>query len=149
MRTKKILALVLACVMLVASLVSCASAYDTPTDYITLPELGAIEIKYEDLKKEIDDQIKEILEGSAGQVFKSIIINLVGASIVPVAAATANGVMLIWRLLSYYFVMLISLLFVIVLEFYFNKKARAARLSLLLEQAEQENSSGEDDYELE
>ena len=72
MRTKKILALVLACVMLVASLASCAGAYDTPTDYITLPELGKIEIKYADLKKEIDDQIKKILEGSAGQVFEPV-----------------------------------------------------------------------------
>ena len=89
------------------------------------------------------------VEGSAGQVFKSIIINVVGMSIAPVAAATANGVMLIWRLLSYYFVMLVSLLFVIILEIYFNKKARAARLALLLEQAELENSSGEDDYEIE
>ena len=72
-----------------------------------------------------------------------------GASIVPVAAATANGVMLIWRLLSYYLVMLISLVFYIALEFYFRKKARAERLALLLEQAEKENSSGEDDYEIE
>jgi len=89
------------------------------------------------------------VEGSAGQVFKSIIISIVGASIVPVAAATANGVMLIWRLLSYYLVMLISLMFYIGLEFYFKKKARRERLALLLEQAEKENSSGEDDYEIE
>ena len=89
------------------------------------------------------------VEGSAGQVFKSIIIHIVGASIVPVAASTANGVMLIWRLLSYYFVMLISLMFYIGLEFYFKKKARQARLAALLELAEKENSSGEDDYEIE
>ena len=89
------------------------------------------------------------VEGSAGQVFKSIIIHIMGASIVPVAASAANGVMLIWRLLSYYFVMLISLMFYIGLEFYFKKKARKARLAALLEQAEKENSSGEDDYEIE
>ena len=89
------------------------------------------------------------VEGSAGQVFKSIIIYIVGSSIVPVAASTANGVMLIWRLLSYYFVMLVSLMFYIGLEFYFKKKARKARLAAILEQAEKENSSGEDDYEIE
>lgn len=89
------------------------------------------------------------VEGSAGQVFKSIIISLAGASVVPVASAMANGVMLVWRLLSYYLVMLISLLFYIILEIYFKKKARQERLKLLLEQAEAENSSGEDDYEIE
>lgn len=89
------------------------------------------------------------VEGSAGQVFKSIIITLVGASIVPAAAAMANGVMLIWRLLSYYLVMLISLLFYIGLEIYFNRRARAERLASLVKQAEEENSSGEDDYEIE
>lgn len=72
MRTKKILALLLAAVMLTLSLASCGSAYKTPTEYITLPELGTIEIKYADLKKEIDDQIKEILEGSKGQVFEPV-----------------------------------------------------------------------------
>ncbi|MBR2987089.1 MAG: hypothetical protein IKC63_03630, partial [Clostridia bacterium] len=72
MRTKRILALVLVCVMLVASLASCSSAYDTPSDYVTLPELGKITVKYADLKKEIDDRIKEILEGSAGQVFEPV-----------------------------------------------------------------------------
>ena len=89
------------------------------------------------------------VEGSAGQVFKSIIISLAGASVVPVASAMANGVMLVWRLLSYYLVMLISLIFYIILEIYFKKKARQERLKLLLEQAEAENSSGEDDYEIE
>lgn len=89
------------------------------------------------------------VEGSAGQVFKSIIIHVVGASIVPVAAATANGVMLIWRLLSYYMVMLISLFFYIGLEFYFKKKAKEERLNALVQEAENENSSGEDDYETE
>ena len=89
------------------------------------------------------------VEGSAGQVFKSIIISIAGASVVPVASAMANGVMLVWRLLSYYLVMLISLVFYIILEIYFKKKARQERLKLLLEQAEAENSSGEDDYEIE
>ncbi len=63
------------------------------------------------------------VEGSAGQVFKSIIIFVVGGSFAS-ASAVANGVMLIWRLLSYYFVMLISLLFYIALEIYFSKKEK-------------------------
>ncbi len=91
------------------------------------------------------------VEGSAGQVFKSIIITAMGASAISATTAMtmANGVMLIWRLLSYYLVMLISLLFYIGLEIYFKNKARKARLSALLEAAERENSSGEDDYEIE
>ncbi len=89
------------------------------------------------------------VEGSAGQVFKSIIIFLAGASFVPTAMAMANGVMLIWRLLSYYFVMLISLFFYIGLEVYFKRRARKERLARLMKQAEEENSSGEDDYEIE
>ena len=64
------------------------------------------------------------VEGSAGQVFKSIILFVVGSSIVSTASAIANGVMLIWRLLSYYFVMLLSLLFYVGLELYFSKKAK-------------------------
>lgn len=72
MRTKKILALLLAAVMLTLSLAGCGSAYKTPTEYITLPDFGSIEVKYADLKKEIDDQIKEILEGSKGQVFEPV-----------------------------------------------------------------------------
>lgn len=88
------------------------------------------------------------VEGSAGQVFKSIIIHVMGVSIVPMAANMANGVMLIWRLLSYYLVMLISLLFYIGIEVYFNKKARKERLEKLLAEAERENSTGkEDDYD--
>ena len=87
------------------------------------------------------------VEGSAGQVFKSIIITIVGSSVASTAMAVANGVMLIWRLLSYYFVMLVSLLFYVALEIYFNRRARAARWAALIKQAEEENSSGEDDYE--
>ncbi len=64
-----------------------------------------------------------LVEGSTGQVFKSIIIFMAGGATASVAA-TANGVMLIWRLLSYYFVMLISLLFYIGLEIYFSRKKR-------------------------
>ena len=87
------------------------------------------------------------VEGSAGRVFKSIIITVMGASVIPsaTALAMANGVMLIWRLLSYYFVMLVSLCFTVGMEIYFGKKARQERLAAILEQAEKENSSGEDD----
>jgi len=72
MKTKKILALLLAAVMLTLSLAGCGSAYKTPSEYITLPDFGTIEVKYADLKKEIDDQIKEILEGAKGQVFEPV-----------------------------------------------------------------------------
>ena len=61
------------------------------------------------------------VEGSAGQVFKCIIIYL-SPALAAVAPAMANGVMLIWRLISYYLVMAISLAFYIGLEFYFAKK---------------------------
>lgn len=67
------------------------------------------------------------VEGSAGQVFKSIIIFITGESILLEASAIANGVMLIWRLLSYYTVMLISLMFYIILEVYYAKKAKKAK----------------------
>ncbi len=64
------------------------------------------------------------VEGSAGQVFKSIILCIVGTSILTTAPAVANGIMLIWRLVSYYFVMLLSLLCYIGLSIYFTKKAK-------------------------
>ena len=67
------------------------------------------------------------VEASAGQVYKSIIICLTGGAVIN-ATATANSVMLIWRLLSYYFVMGVSLAFYIGLEIYFickKKKERA------------------------
>ena len=64
------------------------------------------------------------VEGSAGQVFKSIIIHSAGIAIFPLASNIANGVMLIWRLLSYYLVMAVSLMFYIGLERYFKKKKR-------------------------
>ncbi len=64
------------------------------------------------------------VEGSAGQVFKSIIIFIVGDAILSSAVPVANGVMLIWRLLSYYFVMAVSLLFTIGNEIYFSRKKK-------------------------
>lgn len=64
------------------------------------------------------------VEGSAGQVFKSIILFIAGESMLATADATANGVMLIWRLLSYYMVMFISLMFYVGLEIYYTKKAK-------------------------
>ncbi len=67
------------------------------------------------------------VEGSAGQVFKSIIIFISGESIIASASAVANGVMLIWRLLSYYVVMLISLMFFIGLEIYYKRKGKPAK----------------------
>jgi uncharacterized protein (TIRG00374 family) len=64
------------------------------------------------------------VEGSAGQIFKSIIIFAAGGAPIIAADATANGVMLIWRLISYYLVMAISLVFYIGLEIYFVKKGK-------------------------
>ena len=61
--------------------------------------------------------------GSSGGIefaFQSIF-----ASIASSAAAISYGGMLIWRLLSYYMVMLISLIFYIVLEIYFSKKRKS------------------------
>jgi uncharacterized membrane protein YbhN (UPF0104 family) len=63
------------------------------------------------------------VEGSAGQVFKSIIIFIMGESIISSAAPIANGVMLIWRLLSYYFIMALSLIFTVINEIYFRRRA--------------------------
>ena len=62
------------------------------------------------------------VEGSTGQVFKSIILYIAGGATVSAVVATANGVMLIWRLLSYYFIMLVSILFYIGLEVYFARR---------------------------
>ena len=76
------------------------------------------------------------VEGSAGQVFKSVIIFLMGDAIISTAVPTANGVMLIWRLLSYYFVMSFSLIFVIALEFYFSKKTKKEKLRQINENEE-------------
>jgi len=64
------------------------------------------------------------VEGSAAQIFKSIIIFAAGGAPIIAADATANGVMLIWRLISYYLVMAISLAFYIGLEIYFIKKGK-------------------------
>ena len=66
------------------------------------------------------------VEGSASQVFKSVIIFIVGDAIISTVVPTANGVMLIWRLLSYYFVMAVSLIFVIGNEIYFRKSKKYA-----------------------
>ncbi len=73
MRTKRILALILVTVMLVASLASCSSAYNKPAEYLTLPSsLGNIVISYAELKEALDEQLKESLEGSEGQVFEPV-----------------------------------------------------------------------------
>ena len=64
------------------------------------------------------------VEGAAGQVFKSIVIILSGASVMPTAHVLANGVMLIWRLASYYFVIAVSLLFYIGLEAHLRNKEK-------------------------
>lgn len=62
------------------------------------------------------------VEGAAGQIYNSIILLVSGGALAATSETMANSVMLIWRLLSYYFVMLVSLLFYIGLEIYFNRK---------------------------
>ena len=68
------------------------------------------------------------VEGAAGQVFKSVIIILLGTSVIPTAHVLANGVMLIWRLASYYFVIAVSLLFYIGLEVYLRKNEKRSAI---------------------
>lgn len=85
------------------------------------------------------------VEGSAGQVFKSIIITLMGASVATTAMAMANGVMLVWRLLSYYLVMGISLVFYVALERHFSKIARRERIMRIAEQISNDISFDEDE----
>lgn len=73
MRTTRIIALILAMVMLAATLVGCGSAYDDPADYLKLPsDFSKLTVKYADLQKEIEDQIKTIRDNAAGQVFEPV-----------------------------------------------------------------------------
>lgn len=69
------------------------------------------------------------VEGAMGQIYRSIVIFVTGGAILTTATAVANGVMLIWRLLSYYLLMLISLAFYIGLEIFFNKKSQNTNTS--------------------
>lgn len=64
--------------------------------------------------------------GSSGGIefaFESVFANLAVGSMI---ASVSYGGMLIWRLLSYYFMMGLSLVFYIALEIYFSVKARRA-----------------------
>ena len=72
MRTKKILALILALLMLAGSLTACKSAYDNPNDYITLPDVGKIFITSQEMKDALDEEIESIREGAAGTVFEPL-----------------------------------------------------------------------------
>ena len=73
MRSTRIIALIMAVVMLAAALVGCGSAYDNPADYLELPaDFSKITVKYADLKKEIEDQIESTLNDSVGQVFEPV-----------------------------------------------------------------------------
>jgi len=66
--------------------------------------------------------------GSSGGIefaFKSVFASIAAGA----AASVAYGGMLIWRLLSYYFVMLISLGFYIALEISFSRKAKACEVN--------------------
>lgn len=72
MRTRRILALILAAVLLVASLASCGSAYDNPTEYLTLPNYSTIQVKHADLVKKVEDQIKSIRTNAKGLVFEPL-----------------------------------------------------------------------------
>lgn len=73
MRTTRIIALILAMVMLAAALVGCGSAYENPAKYLELPsDFSKLTVKYADLQKEIADQIKSIRDDAAGQVFEPV-----------------------------------------------------------------------------
>ncbi len=73
MRSTRIIALILAMVMLAAALVGCGSAYDNPADYLELPsDFSKLTVKFADLKKEIDDKIKSTRDSAAGQVFEPV-----------------------------------------------------------------------------
>ena len=77
-------------------------------------------------------------EGSSGKVFASIIVAVSGVTM----ATHAAGVMLVWRLLSYYMVMIISLAFYIGLEVYLTKtrkKRVEAREKLKMEISQSNN----------
>ena len=67
--------------------------------------------------------------GSSGGIefaFKTVFASIAAGA----AASVAYGGMLIWRLLSYYFVMLISLVFYIILEIRFSRKSELDKSSL-------------------
>lgn len=68
------------------------------------------------------------VEGLAAQVYKSIIIFVTGGLFLENVAVAANGVMLVFRLLSYYVIMIISLAFYIGLEIYFKSKKKKGLL---------------------
>ena len=73
MRSTRIIALILAMVMLAAALVGCGSAYENPADYLELPsDFSKLTVKFADLKKEIDDKIKSTRDSAAGQVFEPV-----------------------------------------------------------------------------
>ena len=73
MRSTRIIALIMAVVMLAAALVGCGSAYDNPADYLELPaDFSKLTVTKEDLEKEIEDQIKSIREDAIGQVFEPV-----------------------------------------------------------------------------
>lgn len=75
--------------------------------------------------------------GSSGGIefaFQSVFSSLAGGTI----AAVASSGMLIWRLLTYYLMMIVSFLFYVGLEIYFNIKAKKA-VQAELEEEESEN----------
>ena len=55
-------------------------------------------------------------------IYNSIILIASGGALAATSDTLANSVMLIWRLLSYYFVMIASLFFYIGLEIFFKRK---------------------------
>ena len=69
------------------------------------------------------------VEGVAAQVFGSIVMLLAHGTTVSEASVVANGVMLVWRLASYYFVIFVSLLFYIALEIWLKRRERAEKAS--------------------
>lgn len=88
------------------------------------------------------------VEGSSGKIFTSIIAFILGTSVVTdVMSGQAAGIMLIWRLLSYYMVLTISLAFYIGLEIYLTKSKKRRDMARKIKReklAEEENEPPEE-----
>ena len=73
MRKRRIIAFILTAVMLIGTLAGCGTAYDHANDYLTLPtDIKSVQVKMDDVLKDVQDRIKTLLENAAGQVFEPV-----------------------------------------------------------------------------